>query len=49
MNDVIHWRTFFFQSTFEANKMFRLLNKFVIFINQKPALKITADQQSLTI
>ena len=40
---------FFFQSTFESNKMFRLFNKFVIFTNQKPALKITASQQSLTI
>ena len=41
--------TTFFQSTFEANEMFFLLNKFVVFTNQKPALKITASQQSLTI
>ena len=40
---------FFFQSTSEANKMFFLLNKFVIFTNQKPVLNITAGQQSLTI
>ena len=39
----------FFQSTFEANEMFCLLNKFVIFTNQKPALKITTSQQSLTV
>ena len=48
-NDAIFWQFFFFQSTFELNKMFRLFNKFVIFTNQKPALKITASQQSLTI
>ena len=29
--------------------MFCLLNKFVIFTNQKPALKITTSQQSLTV
>ena len=40
---------FFFQSTFEVNEMFCLLNKFVIFTNQKPVLKILVDQQSLTI
>ena len=39
----------FFQSTFEANEMFCLLNKFVIFTNQNPALKITTSQQSLTV
>ena len=47
-NDATHWQ-FFFQSTSEANKMFFLLNKFVIFTNQKPVLNITAGQQSLTI
>ena len=31
--------SFFFQSTFEANEMFCLLNKFVIFTEQKLALK----------
>ena len=40
---------FFFQSTFEANKIFFLLNKLVIFTKQKPALKITTVQQSLAI
>ena len=49
-NDAICWRMcFFFQSTFEANKIFFLLNKHVIFTNQKPALKITTVQQSLAI
>ena len=40
---------FFFQSTFEVNGMFCLLNKFVIFTNQKPLLKILVDQQSMTV
>ena len=40
---------FFFQSTFEVNEMFCLLYRFVIFNNEKPALKITHGQQSLTI
>ena len=31
--------SFFFQSTFAANEMFCLLNKFVIFTEQKLALK----------
>ena len=39
----------FLQSTFEANEMFFLLTKFVIFTTRKPALKITAGQRSLTI
>ena len=48
-NDAICWQMFFFQSTFEANKIFFLLNKLVIFTKQKPALKITTVQQSLAI
>ena len=39
----------FFKSTFEANEMFFLLTKFVICTKEKPALKITASQWSLTI
>ena len=33
-NDALHWWMFCFQSTFDANQMFCLLNKFVIFTNQ---------------
>ena len=53
-NELCEWcnllpNVFFFQSTFEANKIFFLLNKLVIFTKQKPALKITTVQQSLAI
>ena len=37
--DLIPWRMFFFQSPFEENEKFCLLNKFVLFINQKQPLK----------
>ena len=37
--DSIRWWMVFFQFTFEANEMFCLLNKFVVFINQKQPLK----------
>ena len=45
-NDAIMQFTgeFFFQSTFEANAVFYLLNKLVIFTNQKPALKIMVSR-----
>ena len=31
--DAIHWRMVFFESRFEANEMFCLFNKFVLFTN----------------
>ena len=39
--DAICWRLcfFFFQSSFEANEMLCLLNKFVLLTNQKQPLK----------
>ena len=47
MNDAIHWQLFFF-SIYNWGKH-NILNKFVIFINQKQALKIMTSQQSLTV
>ena len=37
--DTICWRMVFFQSPFEANEMFCLLNKCFFFTNQKQSLK----------
>ena len=47
-NDAICWQMFFFNLHFRRMKCCSLY-KFVIFTNQKPALKITTSQWSLTV
>ena len=46
--DAICWQMFFFfQSPFEANKMFCLANKFVLFTNHKQPLKCVQQNNYL--
>ena len=48
-NDAICWQMFFFFNLHFRQTKCCLFNKFVIFTNQKPALKITTGQRSLTV
>ena len=47
--DEIRWKMFFFQSPFEANEMFCLPNKFVLFGNNKQPLKCVGQNSYLDL
>ena len=47
--DAICWQMFFFQSPFEANKMFCIPNKFVLFANHKLQLKCVGQNSYLDL
>ena len=47
--DAIRWQMFFFQSPFEANEMFCVPNKFVLFANHKQPLKCVRQNSYLDL
>ena len=47
--DAILWQMFFFQFPFEANEMFCVPNKFVLFANHKQPLKFVRQNSYLDL